>query len=166
MYPHVFQYSAANKWSIKLEINGNITAKGINPFNTTGLFLYSLKKLENPWFSDVFRGFGKRAVVWNELKRLHFEKILCWTPANSWFKTISKNIQKQLFAAVLQNRCPWKFRKTHRKITELETFFNKVAGFQACNFIEKRIQTNSFLYILWNFQEHLFWRKLANDYYI
>ena len=32
-----------------------------------GLFLYPLKTLDNQRFSDVFRGCGKRPVVWNEL---------------------------------------------------------------------------------------------------
>ena len=34
------------------------------------LFLYSLKTSENLWFSDVFRGYRKRSVAWNELKKL------------------------------------------------------------------------------------------------
>ena len=28
----------------------------INPYHSIGLFRYPLKTLENPWFSDVFRG--------------------------------------------------------------------------------------------------------------
>ena len=41
----------------------------INPFHTTGLFLYSLKTSENLWFSDVSRGFRKRPVARNGLKK-------------------------------------------------------------------------------------------------
>ena len=37
----------------------------IYPFHTTDLFLYPLKTLENPWFSDTFRGYWKRPVAWN-----------------------------------------------------------------------------------------------------
>ena len=38
-----------------------------------------------------------------------------------------KGVQKQPFADVLQNRCPWKFCKIHRKTPALESLFNKVA---------------------------------------
>ena len=41
----------------------------INPFHQTGLFLYPLKTSENLWFSVVFRGYRKRSVVWNELRK-------------------------------------------------------------------------------------------------
>ena len=33
-----------------------------------------------------------------------------------------------------------KLRRIHRKIPVSESFFNKVAGFQICNFIKKRLQ--------------------------
>ena len=39
----------------------------LNPFHATGLLLHLLKILENLWFSDVFRGYGKRPVAWNGL---------------------------------------------------------------------------------------------------
>ena len=39
----------------------------INPFYTTGLFLYPLNALENQGFSDVFRGYRKKPVTWNGL---------------------------------------------------------------------------------------------------
>ena len=47
------------------------TAKSIaiNTFHATGVFLYSLKTLENLWFSDVFRGYRKRPVTSNVLMR-------------------------------------------------------------------------------------------------
>ena len=31
----------------------------VNPFHATGLFLYPLKRTENLWFLDVFRGHRK-----------------------------------------------------------------------------------------------------------
>ena len=40
----------------------------INPFQAAGLILYPQKKLENQRFSDAFRGYRKRSVVWNGLK--------------------------------------------------------------------------------------------------
>ena len=41
----------------------NILLVTINPFHATGIFLYPLKKSENLWFSDVFRGYRKRPVA-------------------------------------------------------------------------------------------------------
>ena len=41
----------------------------INPFHQIGLILYPLKTSENLWFSVVFRGYAKRSVVWNELRK-------------------------------------------------------------------------------------------------
>ena len=35
----------------------------VNPFHATGLFLYPLKTSTNLWFSDTFRGYGKRPVT-------------------------------------------------------------------------------------------------------
>ena len=42
----------------------------IDPFHATGLFIYPLKTSENQRFSDVFRGYRKRPVAWNELQLL------------------------------------------------------------------------------------------------
>ena len=39
-----------------------------------------------------------------------------------------KVVQKQPFADILRNRCPWKFCKIHRKTPVSESLFNKVAG--------------------------------------
>ena len=39
----------------------------VNPFRATDLFRYSLKASENQRFSNVFREYRKRRVVWNEL---------------------------------------------------------------------------------------------------
>ena len=38
------------------------------PIHATGLFLCPLKTLENLWFSEVFRGYGRRPVEWSGLK--------------------------------------------------------------------------------------------------
>ena len=43
-------------------------ASSINQFYATDLFWYPLKTSENQGFSDVFRGYQKRLVTWNELK--------------------------------------------------------------------------------------------------
>ena len=39
-----------------------VLSKLLNPFHTTGFFLYPLKTLENLWFSDVFRVYRKGLV--------------------------------------------------------------------------------------------------------
>ena len=42
----------------------------IKPFNATDLFWYPLKISENQRFSNVFWGYQKRSVAWNELEKL------------------------------------------------------------------------------------------------
>ena len=42
----------------------------LNPFHATDFFLYPLKTSENHGFSDVFRGYRKRPVTWNGLRRV------------------------------------------------------------------------------------------------
>ena len=46
----------------------------INPFNATGLFLYPLKT-ENQRFSNVFKGYIKRLVTWNEIRETFFRTL-------------------------------------------------------------------------------------------
>ena len=47
------------------------------------------------------------------------------------------------FANVLQNRCSYEFPNIHKKISALESLFNKVTGLMAmaCNFIKKETPT-------------------------
>ena len=47
----------------------------------------------------------------------------------------------QPFANVLQNRSSYKFLDIHKKISVLESLFNKVARLIACNFIKKETPT-------------------------
>ena len=44
--------------------------KSIDPFHTADLFLYPLETSDDQVFSNVFRGYRKRAVASNELKWL------------------------------------------------------------------------------------------------
>ena len=46
-------------WSTKVDF--------YNQLHATDFFLYPQKTSENLWFSDVFRGYRKRAVTWNGL---------------------------------------------------------------------------------------------------
>ena len=55
-----------------------------------------------------------------------------------------KKVQKQAFTDFLQDRCYYNLRKFYRKTLVLESLFNKVAGFQACKFIKKRLQHKCF----------------------
>ena len=48
------------------------------------------------------------------------------------------------FADVLQNRCYHKFPNIHKKISALESFFNKVTVLVSCNFIKKEIPAQLF----------------------
>ena len=47
---------------------------------------------------------------------------------------------------VLQNRYYYKFSDIHKKISVLESLFNKVTGLMVCNFIKKETQTQVFSY--------------------
>ena len=60
-----------SNWGLLKELQ-----ESINPFHGTGLFLCPLKTSENQRFSDVFKGYRKRPVVWNRLK-----KFLCISSA-------------------------------------------------------------------------------------
>ena len=46
---------------------GSLSRLSINPFPATGLFLYPLKTSQNLCFFNIFRGYRKRPVEWNEL---------------------------------------------------------------------------------------------------
>ena len=48
------------------------------------------------------------------------------------------------FANVLQNRCYHKFPDIHKKISVLESLFNKVTGLVSCNFIKKETPAQVF----------------------
>ena len=49
-----------------------------------------------------------------------------------------------------------KIRNIHRKISVLESLFNKVTGLQACNFTQKRLQRNLFPVNIANFKNTYF----------
>ena len=58
--------------SIGFYIRGTLADKGFKsnkivviPFYVTGLFLHTLKMLENVCFSNIFKGYRKRPVTWN-----------------------------------------------------------------------------------------------------
>ena len=59
-------------------------------------------------------------------------------------KWVKDFLVTEAVADLLQNRCSSKFRKFYKKTLVLESLFNKVAGRQACNFIEKRLQRRCF----------------------
>ena len=50
----------------------------------------------------------------------------------------------QPFANVLQNRSSYKFPDIRKKISVLESLFNKVTGLMACNFSKKETPTQMF----------------------
>ena len=56
-------------------------------------------------------------------------------------------VKEQISEAVVlrpQIRCSEKFCKFHRKISVLESFFNKAAGLEACNPIKARLRHRCF----------------------
>ena len=51
-----------------------MTDRLVNPFHTTGLFLYPLKTSENQRFFDVFRGCREKPMVLNRLIGFSYER--------------------------------------------------------------------------------------------
>ena len=47
-------------------------------------FLYPLKTSENPWFSDIFRGYRKKPVVWNGVIYLFSVLVKCLLISSSY----------------------------------------------------------------------------------
>ena len=45
----------------------SISINFVNPLNTTGIFPHPLKLSRHQRFSDVFRGYRKRLVAWNDI---------------------------------------------------------------------------------------------------
>ena len=62
-------------------------------------------------------------------------------------------------------RCSWKFSKIHRKNLCRSLFFNKVSDCSAATLFKKDSSTGGFLWILRNFQKHLFDRKALEHYF-
>ena len=54
----------------------------------------------------------------------------------------------------------YKLRNIHKKISVLESLFNKVTGLQACNFTKKRLQRRRFLVNIANFKSTYFEKHL------
>ena len=52
--------------------------------------------------------------------------------------------QKQSPGGVLKKRCSWIFRKIYRKISVLESLFNKVVGLRLATLLKKRLQQRCF----------------------
>ena len=70
---------------------------------------------------------------------------------------LTKHFPKmQPFANVLQSRCFYKFPDIHKKISVLESLFNKVTGLMACTFLKKETPVQVFsckyykIAFLWN----------------
>ena len=75
-----------------------------------------------------------------------FNRVLITPLENIWMSQIM--LQKQQWVDALQKECSWKCRNIHRKITVLETLFNKVADLRAQVFACKyyKIFKNFFSY--------------------
>ena len=64
-----------------------ITFFFLYPFHPTGLYLYLLKKSENLWFSNFFRGYRKRPMAWNGLVGIHSSHF-----TQSWIATTRQSL--------------------------------------------------------------------------
>ena len=75
----------------------------------------------------------------------------CFT-ANFAKFLIPSELQKHLFASVLQNRVFFKFREIQRKAPVTESLFSKVTGLQLAVLSEKRLGTDVLLRMLQSFK--------------
>ena len=66
----------------------------------------------------------------------------------NYFQALHSTKQKAATGGVLRKRCSEKFRKFRRKTSILESLFNKVAGFQTCNFVKMRYFPAKFAKVL------------------
>ena len=55
-----------NKMTLIKFLSTGVFHDCFNPFQANIPFLYPLKRSENLWFSDLFRGYRKRTVTWKE----------------------------------------------------------------------------------------------------
>ena len=62
----------------------------MNVLPAIGLFLYHLKISDDIWFSDVFRGYIKRQVIWNKFN-MHFINTSYVPVGNDMFKVNNRN---------------------------------------------------------------------------
>ena len=87
-----------------------------NPFHATGLFLYPLDSSGNLWFSDVFRGYRKRPILWDgsthiRLTRswrrsLYIEASSLIYRANHWtgFYMVETSVMKEFVIEIISCR--------------------------------------------------------------
>ena len=82
---------------------------------------------------------------------------------NRGFYMNSLFIQKQPMEVVHKKAVFKYFAIFTVKQLRCSLFLNKVAGLQACNFIQKRLQHKCFPVNITNFLEHPFWKTSANN---
>ena len=86
---------------------------------------------------------GCKDLFWDVFQPVKDEgvgKVTCWRPANLLkinCNVIFKWFQKQLSAGVLQNWCPSKFCKIHRKSSVLESLFNKTVDLKPATLLKE-----------------------------
>ena len=103
--------------------------------------------------------------------KLVIQLIWSW---KQWFAIVQQSmntsvrsiLQKKSFEGVLQSRSSCKFCNIHRKTPVLESLFNNLQIFKACDVIKKRLQHRCFpvnagkLLRTACFIEHIWWMRL------
>ena len=90
----------------------------VNPFNTTDLLLHPIKTSEDQGISDIFRGYRKRPVAWNELHRhwivrssgssVYNYSVFTWPFKRQPQKMVKHTNNSSVFAGELFE-CVWSF---------------------------------------------------------
>ena len=76
----------------------------INPFDVIGLFLCTLETWENLSFSDVFRGYRKRLVVWNDFAIIR----AIYADYSGFLQHVLSNSLSQIFDEIQTKILLWK----------------------------------------------------------
>ena len=88
----------------------------------------------------------------------HFTLFSCWTLFMLHFFYVVPFSCCTFLCVALLSCCTFS-----RVASRCFLFMLHVLGIQTSNFIKKDFITGIFLWNLWNFQKHLFWRTSAND---
>ena len=134
--------------------------------------LYSITKLIS---SELFQIYLNREYQWNswfqEVLEIWLQLVksaVCKCPTERQFCASSD----AAIAGVLQKMVFLKVRKFHSKASVSDSLFHKVAGFQACYFIKKRLQHRYFpvkfpkFLRMPSFTEHIRWLLLLTIHFI
>ena len=116
----------------------------------------------------------KKWIIWQNLllESSNLNGIVPKAELDQFIGYLKVKIRKLSVIISMLNSCSKNFsRSSHRRcslkkgvLKSFSFFLIKLLAWKACNIIKKRLQQRYyFLWMLWNFSKHLFWRTSAND---